>query len=245
MPQNVPPIEWTDDALEVRELIFAHWCEHGRPPTLGEIHEALGLSRRAIGQAYKQLQLGIVITVDEETQNLNLLKAPPFSAYPTQVKAYLDGEFHCFAGCASEAVALSHMPPFKDRDVRLESFCACCLGPITLESKNFELQSVEPDGVLLHISMSPFDWNNTTMEKMCDSMNFVIDADHAARYERQMARRGVLLDLDQTKQFVRYVADERMWNYHWAASTMAPEMVLKLFDGLGVDLSPWEMGETR
>ena len=109
----------------------------------------------AIIQAYKELQLGIVITVDENTQNCNLLKAPPFSSFPSQVRAYIDDEFHSFVGCASEAVAFSHMPPFKDKTVRLESHCACCLAPVTLVSKNFELQSVTPPGVFLHISLSP------------------------------------------------------------------------------------------
>ena len=53
------------------------------------------------------------------------------------------------------------------------------------------------------------------MMHMCDSMNFVIDADHADRVERQICRRGVLLDLDQTTEFVTYTATQRMHDYHW------------------------------
>ena len=119
--------------------MFDFWCEHGRGPTLREVHEATELDRRSIMAAYKELQLGIVVAVQEDTQNCNLLKAPPFSSFPTQVRAYIDDEFHSFVGCASEAVAFSHMPPFKDKTVRLESHCACCLEPVTLVSKNFEL----------------------------------------------------------------------------------------------------------
>ena len=240
MAQNVPKIEWTEDSLEVRKFIFEFWCEHGRGPNLRDVHEALGLTRRRIIQAYKQLQLGIVITVDEDTQNCNLLKAPPFSSFPSQVSAYIDGEFHSFVGCASESVAFSHMPPFKDKEVRLEGFCACCLTPITLVSKNFELLSAEPNEPFLHISSSPYDWNNFTMELMCDSMNFVLDADHADRYERQVARRGVLVDMKQAKQFVKFVADQRMWDYHWPAGTMMPEVVIDIFRGMGVDVSNWD-----
>ena len=121
MPQNVPSFEFSDRAKQVRAFVFEFWCEHGRGPTLREVHEATELDRRQIIQAYKELQLGIVITVDENTQNCNLLKAPPFSSYPSQVRAYIDDEFHSFVGCASEAVAFSHMPPFKDKTVRLES----------------------------------------------------------------------------------------------------------------------------
>jgi hypothetical protein len=240
MPQNVSEFEFTEDALRVRAYLFEFWCEHGRGPTLREVHEATGLARRAITSAYKQLQLGIVATVQEDTQNCNLLKLPPFSSFPTQVRAYIDDEFHSFVGCASEAVAFSHMPPFRDKVVRLESHCACCLAPVTLVSKNFELQSVEPAGVLMHISLHPFDWNNTDMLRMCDSMNYVIDADHALRYERQTSTRGVLVNLDQAKMFVQGVANERMWNHDWKPGTLNPKAVIKGFKMMGVDTSPWD-----
>jgi hypothetical protein len=240
MPQNVPPFEFTDDALRLRAFVFDFWCEHGRGPTLREAHEELGLDRHAIVQAYKQLQLGIVVVVDEDSQNCNLVKAPPFSSFPSQVRAYVDDEFHSFAGCASEAVAFSNMPPFRDKTVRLESHCACCLQPVTLVSRNFELQSVSPEGVMLHLSLSPWDWNNVDMRNMCDAMNFVYDAEHAERYERQISRRGVLVNLDQAKMFVQNVAKERMWNHHWAPGTLNPKAVIKGFEMMGVDVSPWK-----
>jgi hypothetical protein len=240
MPQNVPKIEWTEDTLRVRQHIFEFWAEQKRAPNLREVHEALDLDRRAIIQAYKALQLGIVITVDENTQNANLLKAPPFSSYPSQVEVYVDDEFHSYAGCASESIAISHMPPFEDRDVRLESYCICCLEPITITSKSFEVQSANPESVLMHVSTSPYDWNNVDMVTMCDSMNFVIDAEHADRFERQSSRRGVLCDLDQTKKFVTYTANQRMWDYHWPCQTMVPEMVIGVFEGLGCDVTAWQ-----
>jgi hypothetical protein len=239
MPQNVPAFEFSEDALKIRALIFDFWCEHGRGPTLREVHEETELERRRITQAYKELQLGIVITVDEDTQNCNLVKAPPFSSFPSQVRAYVDEKFHSFVGCASEAVAFSHMPPFRDKTVRLESHCACCLAPVTLISKNFELQSVTPPGVMLHISLSPYEWNNVDMRRMCDSMNYVIDDEHADRYERQTSTRGIRVNLDQAKMFVQGVANERMWNFHWKPGTLNPRAVIKGFKMMGVDTSPW------
>ena len=240
MPQNVPEFEFSDNAKKVRAFVFDHWCEHGRGPTLLEVHEVTELDRRRIIQAYKELQLGIDVVVAEDTQNCNLLKAPPFSSFPSQVRAYIDDKFHSFVGCASEAIAFSHMPPFKDKAVRLESHCACCLSPITLISKNFELQSVTPPGVFLHISLSPYDWNNVDMSRMCDSMNYVIDAEHADRYERQISARGVLVNLDQAKLFVQNVANERMYNFHWKPGTLNPRAVIKGFKMMGVDTSAWE-----
>ena len=132
------------------------------------------------------------------------------------------------------------MPPFKDKSVRLESHCACCFAPITLISKNFEMQSVTPPGIFLHISLSPYDWNNVDMSRMCDSMNYVLDAEHAERYERQTATRGVLVNLDQAKLFVQNVANERMYNFHWKPGRLNPRAVIKGFEMMGVDTSPWE-----
>jgi Alkylmercury lyase len=240
MPQNVAPFEFSEDALRVRAFLFDFWCEYGRGPTLREVHEATQLDRRSITSAYKELQLGIVITVQEDTQNCNLLKVPPFSSFPTQVRAYIDDRFHSFVGCASEAIAFSHMPPFRDKTVRLESHCACCLAPVRLVSKNFELQSVEPSTAMLHISLHPFDWNNVDMLRMCDSMNYVIDERHAERYERQTSTRGVLVNLDAAKLFVQGVANERMWNHDWKPGTLNPKAVVKGFKMMGVDTSPWD-----
>ena len=93
--------------------------------------------------------------------------------------------------------------------------------------------------VFLHISLSPYDWNNVDMLRMCDSMNYVIDAEHAERYERQTSTRGVLVNLDQAKMFVQNVANERMWNHDWKPGILNPRAVIKGFRMMGVDTSPW------
>jgi len=48
-----------------------------------------------------------------------------------------------------------------------------------------------------------------------------------------------VVNLDQAKMFVQNVAKERMWNYHWAPGTMNPRAVIKGFQMMGVDTSPW------
>jgi hypothetical protein len=75
---------------------------------------------------------------------------------------------------------------------------------------------------------------------MCDSMNYVIDEQHAQRYERQTGTRGVLVNLEQAKMFVQNVANERMWNYHWKPGALNPKAVIKGFKMMGVDTSPWD-----
>jgi hypothetical protein len=239
MPQHVPKWDWSEDALRLRQFVFEFWCDNGRGPNYRNVHEALGLTRRQIIQAYKELQLGIVVVVDEDAQNCNLIKAPPFSSFPSQVELYIDDEFHSWVGCASEAMAVSNMPPFQGKDCRLESYCVCCLEPITIVSNTFQVQSSSSPDIRLHISTSPWDWVNVDMERMCDSMNFVLGPDHAERYERMTATRGILATLDQGAQFSRSVGEVRMHDYHWPMGPMDPAAVIERFRSFGVDVSPW------
>lgn len=239
MPQNVPSWEWSDHALRLRQFVFEFWCANGRGPNYRNVHEAIGLSRREIIQAYKELQLGIVVVVDEDAQNCNLIKAPPFSSFPSQVELYIDDRFHSWVGCASEAMAVSNMPPFQGKDCRLEAFCACCLEPITIVSNTMHITRVSSPDVRVHINTSPWDWINVDMERMCDSMNFVLDDEHADRYERQTATRGIRCTLAQATEFSRSVGTARMHDYHWPVGRMDPAAVIERFRASGVDVSPW------
>jgi hypothetical protein len=239
MPQYVQPFEFTDDALQLRQFIFEYWCGRKVAPNLRNIHEALGFDRRRTQQALKQLQLGIMVVVNQETQNCDLLKAPPFSSFPSQVELYIDDEFHSYIGCASEAMAVSNMPPFQGKECRLEAFCACCLEPITIVDRSFEMLSCEPEGVLWHVSRSPWDWGDIDMGSMCDAMNFVLDAEHAERYERQIGVRGVHCPIEAGKEFVRYTAEIRMHDYHWPPGIMDPALIIERFRDLGCDVSAW------
>lgn len=239
MPQNVPEFKFSEDALKLRQFVYEHWCAHGHGPNLRAAHEATGLSRRQILDAYQQLDLGIMCIVDQHTQNFNLLKAPPFSSYPSQAAVYVDGRFHCYAGCAMESLAICRMPPFQGKELRIESYCGCCLAPITLLTRDGETLSQTPDSTLIHVSLSPRDWNKTNIVSMCDAMNFVIDADHAAAYEKQIVRRGALFTLEQASRFITGTGKARMWQYDRAPDYLRPQRVIDGIRALGVDVSPW------
>lgn len=238
MPHYVPPFEWSERALALRNLNYVHWCEHGHGPNLRDVHEALGYTRTEIIQTYKELALGIACTIDPDSQNCPVLRFQPFASFPTQVKAFVDGAFHSYAGCAMEAVAFSNMPPFRDRTVRLESYCMCCLAPIDFTAVNGEIVE-QPESILVHVSTSPVDWFNHDLMIQCDSMNFVIDAEHADRFERQVCRRGVTFTLEQAKRFVSAAVGERMWNYHKPTEQMDPAVVIDAVRSLGVDVTNW------
>jgi hypothetical protein len=239
MPQDVPEFPFSDDALRLRQFLYEYWCREGHGPNLRAAHEGTGLSRERLVDAYRQLDLGIICVVDHDTQNLNLLKVQPFSSVPSQVEVHRDGRFHCYAGCALESIALSRMPPFAGVALRLESYCACCLAPIRIDVRDGEVLAAAPAAVAIHVSTSPRDWNTTNIVSMCDSMNFVHDAAHAAAYERQIARRSVLVTLEQARRFVADTAANRMYRYDWPPVAVKPARILAGLKALGVDLSNW------
>src|SRR5207302_1195571 len=159
--QGIPEFKWSDNALKVRQYLYESWCDKGWGPSLRNVHEDLGLSREEIIAAYKELELGKMIVVDQHSQNFNMLKMLPFNSFPSQMY-------------------------------------------------------------------------------MCDSMNYVIDAKHAERYERKVARRGVLFTIEQAQPFVKPVADARMWDYHWPNAPLTPGPILDGMRALGIDVSNWD-----
>lgn len=243
MAQNVPAFRFSDDALRVRHAIYEHWCAHGRAPNLREMRERTGLGRLRLVEVYRELDLGLIVTLHPDTQQAAILKCQPFSSYPSQVAVHLDGRFHCWAGCAMESMAISLMPPFGGKELRLESYCPCCLDPVSLTVRDGAVLSRAPETIRIHVSHSPRDWNVADIVCMCDGMNFVLDAEHAARYERQISRRGVLFTLEQAQRFVAGTGQNRMHRYDWEPVPLIPERVLKGIAALGVDVSPWATGD--
>ncbi|GBD26604.1 hypothetical protein HRbin30_01936 [bacterium HR30] len=239
MPQNVPEFHFSESALKVRQFLYEFWCAHGRGPNLRAVREATGLTREEIIDAYKELELGIMCVVDLTTQNVNLLKVPPFSSYPTAAEVHVGGRFLAYAGCAMESLAVSMMPPLQDQEVRIEGYCACCLGAVRVVSQNGRILAHEPDTLGIHVSLSPREWNNTNIVHMCDAMNFVCGREHAERYERKICRRGVLFSLDQALRFVTPTGRSRMWQYDRPPDYLRPQRVLDFIRSLGVDVTGW------
>ena len=239
MPQNVPPFQFSPDALQARQFIYDHWCRHGRGPNLREAHEATGLARARLIEVYRELDLGLSITIQQDTQNVSILKCQPFSSYPSQVAVHVAGRFHCWAGCAMESIAISRMPPFAGVEMQLESYCACCLAPVSIVVRDGDVLSAAPAAPLIHVSSSPREWNTVDIVCMCDTMNFVVDAEHALAYERQVSRRGVLFTLEQARRFVAGTGAARMHRYDWEPVALIPARVIAGIKAIGVDVTSW------
>ncbi len=239
MPQHVPEIEWTEDALELRQFVFDYWGENKRAPNLAAMHAGTGIQRRRLMEALKLLQLGIVFVIDETSPNCDILKAPPFSAFPSQVEMFVDGEFHSYIGCAHEGIGVSWTPYFRGKEVELRTYDAHTLEPITLVSKDFKLISAEPSEPLILCTEVIWDWVSTDMKHMCDHTNFVLSRENGAAYEASIGRRGIYFTVEQVAEYIAFVLNIRIYDYHWPAMTMDPPMIINRLRELDVDLSPW------
>lgn len=239
MPQNVPTFQLTDKALKVRKFLYDYWCATGHGPNLRDVHEATGLTRLQILMAYRELDLGNVLNFDKQTQSAINLKCPPFSASPSHVKIFVDRRFLAYSGCALESLAASKLPPLAANNVQLESYCPCCMKPISVPVRNGVVLEASPASALVHISSSPWDWDVTDFLQQCDSMTYAIDADHADRYEHQISRRGVLLTLEQACHMIADIGSKRMWDYNWHHPPTKPEDTIASIKALGVDVSSW------
>src|SRR4029079_4763826 len=90
---------------------------------------------------------------------------------------------------------------------------------------------------LIHVTQSPWDWNSVDMIGMCDATNIVIDREHGARYERMTSARGVTMTLEQAREYIRFVAETRLWDYHWPPLSMDPAFILARLQQVRIHVS--------
>ncbi|MEE9286109.1 MAG: organomercurial lyase [Dehalococcoidia bacterium] len=237
--KQVPPFEWSQEALKLRQFVYEFWCERAYGPNMLDMSRSVGLTRRQILDALYELQMGGLCVLDLNSPNLNLLRFLPFSSYPTGVKVFIGDRFLGFVGCAMESVAFSKMPPYAGKEVRIESYCPCCLTPVTVTSKDGKMRAWEPESLLIHVGLTPWEWNKLDHNPMCDSMNYVLNADHAGQYEQMVSRRGVAFTMKQAEGLVKGVADNRMIDYNWPFTPGDPARIIEGIKALGVDVSPW------
>ena len=110
---------------------------------------------------------------------------------------------------------------------------------IRIVLRDYEILERSHPEPLIHVTQSPWDWNSVDMIGMCDATNIVIDHDHGARYERMQSARGVTMTLEQARGYIRFVAETRLWDYHWPPLSMDPQFILERLAQFGIDVSPW------
>jgi hypothetical protein len=126
-----------------------------------------------------------------------------------------------------------------DKVLTVESYCACCYTPIQVQVQGQNVRSISPSRPLISAVRTP--WENAkgvSPDLVCDGYHFVLDEDHAERFERYTARRGTTLTIDQAIQLTADIGNRRMRDAHFALRLEAEPMVAYL-ESIGVDVSAW------
>lgn len=136
--------------LDVRRHVYFSVVANGRPPTTSETAAAFGLPEAELADAYRRLHEAHALVLHPGTTEVWM--ANPFCFAPTQHRVTAAGR--SWTGtCAWDALGI---PAAFHGDGRIESACACCNEPLTLEVRDGEL--AEGADLLVHILLPARNW---------------------------------------------------------------------------------------
>jgi Alkylmercury lyase len=133
------------DDLRLRNETYRLFVSLGRAPAAGEVAQALGASVDDVHDGWRRLHAGHALVLDDDGTSIRM--ANPFSGVPTAFRVHADGRAW-FANCAWDAFGICaalHV------DGRIETACADCADPLTVEVR--DLRPEDPS--LLFHSLVP------------------------------------------------------------------------------------------
>jgi len=136
--------------LEVRRHVYLAFASDGRPPSAGETATALWRSLEEVEKAYRRLHDAHALVLQPGTTTIWM--ANPFSAVETPHRVECAGR-RWYANCAWDALGI--MAAFR-RDGRVESECADCREPVSLDVADGSL--VGGQELLVHILVPARRW---------------------------------------------------------------------------------------
>jgi Alkylmercury lyase len=228
--------------MELINFVYAFWVENCRPPNYLAIQQSLQLPPRRTRRLFRELEEGFALTSEDHLIGFSIDKAPPFSATPTTIAAFVEGRFLSYVGCPMEGFTVGGLPPLQDRVLTLRSFCACCFEEIELEMRGHELLSSSPAEPLISVIRPPYAWEGgVSCTVVCDSFHYVLDGAHAERFERRTAHRGITLTMEQASRMTAEVAARRMRDPSFPQIRLEAEPMLAVLEEIGVDVSVWRV----
>lgn len=136
--------------LDVRRHVYFSVVANGRPPTTAESAAAFGVAEAEVADAYRRLHEAHALVLFPETTQVWM--ANPFCFAPTPHRVTAAGR--SWTGtCAWDALGI---PAALHADGRIESSCACCAEPLSLEVREGDL--VEGGDLLVHILLPARAW---------------------------------------------------------------------------------------
>jgi Alkylmercury lyase len=140
----------SDDRVRVH--LYERFVADGRPPTVEETGEALGIGRDEAEAAYRRLEQSRVIVLAPGTTNVWM--ANPLSAVPTAFHVESEGgEF--FGNCIWDGLGVVAM---LGRNGRVSTWCPDCQEPLAFTVRDGELEPIE--AVVHYVVPAPRWWDN-------------------------------------------------------------------------------------
>ncbi len=147
-------IEISDTARRIRKLILDSFLATGRAPNVGDIMSALGLSRPAVLEAFREIAIIDTFWVEKGTENIRILS--PFANISTPYKVTIGGEQKWYAVCGIEALAIWVF--FPGQTVQIDAYCRDCGEPMRLKLKDGQIVEQSSDQIVAHLSVPVARW---------------------------------------------------------------------------------------
>lgn len=138
-----------DQDQRVRMFVFRETAETARVPAVSAIADALDLPVDDVQASLNRLAAGRVLVLAPGTTNIWM--AHPFSAVPTAFRVVARGRTY-FGNCIWDALGI---PAILDADATVETMCADCGDPMTLEVRSGTLARA---GVVVHFGVPAARW---------------------------------------------------------------------------------------
>lgn len=192
---------FTPTAKAVRRYLYDQFLTHGRSPNIQQIMRDTGLSRVALRDALLELERGVMVMIERDTDGV-IIKCPPWANIPTPHVIEIGGRHVSYAGCAFEALNACYSYPGKL--VTIRTSCPHCGDPITMDLRDDDVPGFAPRDTVTHIGINPKLWANNWIAA-CANNNFFPSMEHVRSWEREHPEfAGASLPLLQARELTRY-----------------------------------------
>lgn len=140
------PATKSDLDRDVRFLVYRHFVETGRAPTVAVIASQLDVGQEVVGRSLARLESDHMLALAPGSRNVWM--AHPFSAVPTPYPVETS-ERRYWANCAWDALAI---PALLEVDALTSTACPDCAEPLTLRTRGGELEATD---AVVHFAVPP------------------------------------------------------------------------------------------
>jgi hypothetical protein len=152
--------------------VFDQFLEHAAPPIVEQVMTLFSLSREVATDVLGALEAARHIALVKGTGRI--LMAFPFSAIATPFRVTVRGREY-FANCAWDAVAFHAM---LGEEVRVDSYCHHCAGPIQIQMRGGRAVGIEPADALIYLALPPTRWWEDIVTTCSNTMVFFSSPEH-------------------------------------------------------------------